>query len=399
MAAKVRLLELRNTYKWGGGPDKTILLSAEQHDRKRVEVVVAYVRDNKDQEFQIGEKARTKGLAFYEIEERSKVDLSVLQKLYKIIAQHNINLIHAHDYKSDLFAYLLRRKVRQLRPALVSTMHGWALDGFRGRVFWRLDVSLMRKFDHLIAVSHATKEQMVDAGIPTELISVVHNGIDTHTWSPCQTNVAMREALGLENAAPIIGYVGRVSAEKDLYSWLRAVALVATECPQARFVLVGEGRNDSLLAELRKIAAGLDIADKVQFLGYRDNLPAIYATFDIFFLSSLREGICNSLLEAMAMGIPVVATDVGGTKEVILHERTGFLVSSGNVEGMAKAILRLVSNTVLRKKLGLAGRKRIEDDFSFRSRLSRIETLYEEIIEQRMALRLERHLMSPENNR
>jgi glycosyltransferase involved in cell wall biosynthesis len=393
MADKIRLLELRNTYKWGGGPDKTILLSAEQHDRKRVEVVVAYVRDDKDKEFQIGEKARTKGLEFYEIEERSKIDLGVLQKLSKIVAQHDINLIHAHDYKSDLFAYLLRRKMRQLRPALISTMHGWALDGFRGRVLWRLDVSLMRTFDHLIAVSRATKKQMVDAGIPTELISVVHNGIDTHTWSPCQTNIAMREALGLESAVPIIGYVGRLSAEKDLYSWLRAVALVATEYPQAQFVIVGEGRNDRLLAELRKMAAGLDIADKVKFLGYRDNLPAIYAIFDIFFLSSLREGICNSLLEAMAMGIPVVATDVGGTKELVIDGQTGYMVPNGDFEAMAQSLLRLASNAGLRKELGIAGRKRIEDKFSFRCRLSRVETLYERIIEQRTAPRLERHLV------
>jgi len=395
--AKVRLLELRNTYKWGGGPDKTILLSAEQHDRDKVEVVVAYVRDASDQEFCIGQKAQAKGLTFYEIEETSKFDFSVVQTLSEIVMRHNINLIHSHDYKSDLFAYLLRRKVRQLRPALISTMHGWALDGFRGRVFWRLDVSLMRTFDHLIAVSRATKKQMVDAGIPTELISVVHNGIDTHTWSPCQTNVAMQEALGLENAVPIIGYVGRLSAEKDLYSWLRAVALVTTEYPQARFVIVGEGRNDSLLAELRKMAAGLDIADKVKFLGYRENLPAIYATFDIFFLSSLREGICNSLLEAMAVGIPVVATDVGGTKELVIDGQTGYMVPNGDFEAMAQSLLRLACDSSLRKKIGVAGRKRIENDFSFASRLSRIETLYERIVEQRMAPRLERHLMiSPE---
>ena len=95
--AEIRLLELRNTYKWGGGPDKTILLSAEQHNSDRVEVVVAYVRDAKDQEFRIGEKAQAKRLIFYEIEERNKLDLRVLQKLSEIIAQHDINLIHAHD--------------------------------------------------------------------------------------------------------------------------------------------------------------------------------------------------------------------------------------------------------------------------------------------------------------
>jgi len=386
--AEIRLLELRNTYKWGGGPDKTILLSAEQHNSDRVEVVVAYVRDAKDQEFRIGEKAQAKRLIFYEIEERNKLDLRVLQKLSEIIAQHDINLIHAHDYKSDLFAFLLRRRLRPLRPAIISTMHGWALEGLRGQLFWRLDVSLMRTFDHLIAVSHATKRQMVQAGIPASLITVVHNGIDTCAWSPREVNVSIREALGLEDAFPVVGYVGRLSVEKDLHSWLRAVSLVAAEYPRARFVIVGEGRDDSLRNELCEIAEGLGIANKVRFLGYRENLAAIYATFDLFFLSSRREGICNSLLEAMAMGIPVVATDVGGTKELILHDQTGYMVSNGNVEGMAKAILQLASNTALRKELGIAGRRRIEDDFSFRARLSRIEALYERIIERRKAERI-----------
>ena len=164
--AKVRLLELRNTYKWGGGPDKTILLSAEQHDREKVEVVVAYVRDSSDHEFRIAEKAQAKGLTFYEIEERGKLDLRVVQILSDIVVRHDINLIHAHDYKSDFFAYLLRWKLRHRWPAVISTMHGWALAGRRGRIFWRLDLSLMRRFDHLIAVSQATKEEMVVAGVP-----------------------------------------------------------------------------------------------------------------------------------------------------------------------------------------------------------------------------------------
>src|SRR6476620_1477531 len=109
----IRLLELRNTYKWGGGPDKTILLSAERHDRSRVEVVVAYVRDARDHEFTIGEKARAKGLTFYEIEERSKFDFRVLRTLKEIIVRHDINIIHSHDYKTDLFAYLLWSALRR----------------------------------------------------------------------------------------------------------------------------------------------------------------------------------------------------------------------------------------------------------------------------------------------
>ena len=177
--------ELRNTYKWGGGPDKTILLSAERHDRTRVSVVVAYVRDMQDQEFRIAEKARARGLTFYEIVERGKFDPSVLRAIRDIIVRHDINLIHAHDYKSDLFAYLVRRWLWRRRIALMSTAHAWVMLGLRGELYRRLDLFLMRRFDHLIAVSHATKDEMLAAGLPSASISVIHNAIDTETWSPC----------------------------------------------------------------------------------------------------------------------------------------------------------------------------------------------------------------------
>ena len=393
--AKVRLLELRNTYKWGGGPDKTILLSAEQHDRARVEVVVAYVRDASDDEFRIAEKAQAKRLTFYEIEERGKLDLRVVQTLAEIVLRHDINLIHAHDYKSDFFAYLLRWKLRQRSPAVISTMHGWALPGLRGRILWRLDLLLMRRFDHLIAVSHATKAEMVVAGVPSDLISVIHNGIDTATWSPRQVNLSMRHALGLSDAFPIIGYVGRISPEKDMENWLRAAALVTREYPSAQFVIVGEGRDDDLSNRLKNLADALGIASQVHFLGYREDLPSIYATFDLFFLSSRREGICNSLLEAMAIGIPIVTTDVGGTKELIGDGQTGYLLSEGDVDGMTRVLLALVRDESLRKSIGKAARKHIEDKFSFVSRLKRIEALYERIVDQPMDARQRRHLVLP----
>src|SRR5262245_59324652 len=131
----VRLLELRNTYKWGGGPDKTVLLSAARHDRARVSAVVAYVRGAPDAQFPIADRARALGLTFYDIIERGKCDLRVIPAIRAIIARHDINLIHAHDYKTDLFAYLVRL-VSPRRPlALLSTAHGWALLGARGELY------------------------------------------------------------------------------------------------------------------------------------------------------------------------------------------------------------------------------------------------------------------------
>jgi glycosyltransferase involved in cell wall biosynthesis len=380
---KTRLLELRNTYKWGGGPDKTILLSAERHDKTQVSVVVAYIRDVHDHEFVIADQARDRGLTFHEIEERGKFDPRVIRAIADLVVKYDINLIHAHDYKSDLFAYLVRWWLWRRRLAVISTAHAWVMIGPRGELYRRLDLLLMRRFDHLIAVSHATRDEMCSAGVPPDKISVIHNGIDTDVWSPVQAEPGLRQEFGLGDAFPVLGYVGRIMPEKDLETWLRAAALVAQQYPQARFVLVGEGRDGTTLQSLQKLAGTLGIEKQVIFPGYRTDLVGVYASFDIFVLTSLREGLPNSILEAMALGLPVVTTDVAGAKELVCDGQTGFVLPQRDVQGIAQAMCNLAGDATLRQRLGQAGRQRVEGEFSFTQRLQRIEALYAQIVAHR----------------
>ena len=378
----IRLLELRTTYKCGGGPDKTILLSAKQHNRSRLSVVLAYIRDIRDQEFKISEKARDLGVTYHEIQERGKFDPRVLRAIRELVQRYNINLIHAHDHKTDLFAYLLRCRLRHKRIALVTTAHGWTISGIKGSLYRRLDMLLMRRFDRLIAVSQATKALMVASGIPDHLISVVYNGIDTETWVSSHGQGNLREELGLKQAFPVVGYVGRLTAEKDLGTWLRAAAMLATWSPHARFILVGEGRDHAIEDQFRAMAKSLGISERVLFLGYRADLLRVYSTFDLFMQASLTEGLSNTLLEAMAMGLPVVTTAVGGSTELVLDGETGILRQPGDPSGLAKALHALAGDPALRRRMGEAARQRIERSFSFAERLKRIEDLYEQVVTQ-----------------
>jgi glycosyltransferase involved in cell wall biosynthesis len=238
----------------------------------------------------------------------------------------------------------------------------------------------MRRFDHLIAVSHATKDEMILAGVRSDLISVIHNGIDTDAWAPNRVSWSLRDELKLGQAFLVIGYVGRIMPEKDLVTWLRAAALVAKRFPLAQFVLVGEGKDDGTLGELRRLASELGIADRTHFPGYRSDLLPVYAAFDIFVLSSRREGLPNSILEAMALGLPVVTTDVAGAKELVVDGKTGYVLPQGDVQGIAHALIELVENEVLRRQMSKAGRERVEREFSFSTRLQRIEALYERVL-------------------
>jgi glycosyltransferase involved in cell wall biosynthesis len=209
------------------------------------------------------------------------------------------------------------------------------------------------------------------------MISVIHNAIETDIWSATQVSRNLREEWRLGRAFPIIGYVGRIMPEKDLDTWLRAAALVTEKFPHAAFVLIGEGRDGQTLQELRDLAASLGISNRVIFPGYQDNLPPFYHSFDIFFMSSRREGLPNSILEAMSMGLPVVTTDVAGTKELVINGETGFVLPQQDVYRLAEALNTLSGNQDMRWRMGQAGRRRVELEFSFTGRLRRIESLYE----------------------
>jgi glycosyltransferase involved in cell wall biosynthesis len=363
----------------GGGPDKTILLSAARHNPNRVSVVVAYVRDAQDPEFMIAEKAYALGLTFYQIEEHSKFDPRVLRAIRDIVIKHDINLIHAHDYKSDLFAYLVRYLLWRRHLGLIATAHGWTLLSTRGEIYRRLDLFLLRRFDHVLTVSHATKNGLISAGISPMSISVLHNGIDTEAWSPGRTHSIRPDNMQQRLHFPIVGYVGRITPEKDLHTWLHSAALVVKQFPDAYFVLVGDGKDERLLCDLQRLAKTLGIANHVAFPGYQESPKAFYSDFDLFLLTSVTEGLSNSLLEAMAMGLPTVVTRVGGNEELVVDGHTGYMLPPGDVQGIAQAIITLARNDQLRRNMGQAGRERIVHEFSFAQRLQRIESLYEQL--------------------
>jgi len=222
---------------------------------------------------------------------------------------------------------------------------------------------------------------MVEAGIPASKISVLHNGIvEADVWFSAQVTTTLREELHISQDVPVMGFVGRIMPEKDLETWLRAAALVAKQYPHAWFVLVGEGRDRSLLATLQELADSLGVARNVLFSGYRRNLLPVYGACDIFVLSSLREGLPNSILEAMALGVPVVTTDVAGAKELVVHGESGFVVPQQSSDQLANRVLQLLDDPEMRVRMKHASRQRIESEFSFSKRLEKIENLYTQIL-------------------
>lgn len=381
----IRVVELRSTYRDGGGPDKTILLSAAQHDRAVVDVRCIYLRSAHDTAFNIGKRAASLGIPFEEVLEHGPLDLRAVADLAQRIRAHHPHVLHAHDYKTDILGLLLRPFLPGV--VLLSTAHGWTLDNSRMNLYNQLDQRALPLYDHVIAVSEVTKGHLLRAGVRPERLSVLYNGIDTNTWKPgdrLQASRQLKARFGLPAEARVLGFIGRLSAEKDLPTAMAVAAAVLESDPSLMLLVVGEG---AMQDELPKLAAQHGILERVKAVGHQKIGPELYQGLDAYFMTSKTEGLPNTLLEAMACGIPSVATAVGGIPELVGSSQAVALAPSGDVSALSRALLQILADPARAQVQGEVARARILEAFSFQDRLERIESLYQQLAQRRTLMR------------
>ncbi|MFQ5750683.1 MAG: glycosyltransferase family 4 protein [bacterium] len=374
---QIRIMELRGTYKGGGGPDKTILLSAKNHDA-RFFVLATYLRNPRDQEFQIGQKAKELGINNYvEVMDRRMLDLPCLFRLSALLKEYQIQIIHVHDLKSTLLGLLL--KVLHPTVKIMHTAHGWIVNTRTDSLKQKLQIWLLRCYPFHIAVSEATKKIMVANGINPRKIKMLYNAIDTEYWQKNGSEPKVREEFGINKGSFIIGSVGRLSPEKDLPTFFQVARIILQSYPDTRFIIAGDGKEDEI-AFYRNLAREYEISESVILTGHRADLKNLYASFDLFLMTSLTEGLPNTVLEAMAMRVPVIATRVGGLPELIVDNESGFLCDPGDKDGIAERVVRLLSDETGRGEMAASARKQIVEKFSFDDRLKKIEEYYESLV-------------------
>ncbi len=210
---------------------------------------------------------------------------------------------------------------------------------------------------------------------------VIPSGIDTERFQPLDLDDA-KERLGLRGEDPVVGIVTRMRVRKGVEEFLHAMTIVRERLPGVQVVIVGEVELDD---DLRAIAVAGGLNDDLHLLGRRSDMPEVLSAFDLFVLSSHDEGMSNAILEAMAMEKPVVATDVGGTGEVVKEGVTGRLVAPKVVEPLAAAIEDVLSNPERMDRMGKAGRLNVVESFSSHSMVRQMESLYERLLEPRGA--------------
>jgi len=229
--------------------------------------------------------------------------------------------------------------------------------------------------DSIITVSVSIRRTLIEGGVNPSLVRVVYEGVDLD-WIDHQVT---SETLNLP-AGLVVGTVAHLSAEKGHETLLDAAAKVIVRVPEAQFVFVGEGE---LMPKLRGKIDQLGLQKHVTFLGFRRDSEAVLKNFCIFCLPSLSEGLSSAILVAMASGLPVIATQVGGIPELVVDGETGLLVSPREVDPLEDALCRLLESAELRQKMGEAGRRRVEERFALSRKLDQTELHYAELLAQK----------------
>lgn len=378
----IRVMELRSTYRWGGGPDKTILNSAALHDPSKIETLIVYLRSDWDNEFILAERGRAMGLNVIEIVEKGAIDCASLRKVIELTKRHKIDIIHSRDYKANVIALLIR-KLFNRSITIITTAHGWVGKGYKLALYYNMDKILSSFFDRNLVLFEDQVKQFIRKPNPKTSI-VVHNGIDHRDWDPTKlARGSFRSEISISGNTTLIGFVGRIMPEKDILSLISVADEVVNKRKRdAFFVCVGESNSSKYERVLVERIKKTKLEGKFKLLGVRFDLKQIYCDLDIFIMTSLQEGFPNSLLEAMAMKVPSIVSGVDGIPEILKNRVHGIIIKPGDIKGFADAIEELIDNRDLCKSLVTHSRKKVENELSFEYRLNKMERIYCDLFEE-----------------
>lgn len=375
----IRVLELRSVRGTGGGPEKTILRGAARTDPRRFAVTVCYIRDRRDDVFALDKLALSLGVDYVEIFERHSFDWTIWPALRQLVRERHVDIVHAHEYKTDLLALLLARADGVVA---LSTAHGWTGHSRRERLlYYPADRWILRRFAHVVAVSEHIRGRLIAAGTPAHRVSTVLNGIDPDRFRrQAGRRAAARRSFDLPGSAVVLGSVGRLEPQKRFDLLIDAFADLRAKRPELSLIIAGDG---SLHGALAGQIARLGLAGACTLAGHRSDVVDVLHAFDLFVQSSDYEGTPNAVLEAMAVETPVVATSAGGTSQLIEDLVHGLLVPPGSAARLAAAIARALDDKDLTARRAAAARLRVEEELSFDARMRAVERIYEELMQAR----------------
>lgn len=349
------ICQLLHSMRMGGAEVLAARLARQLRDRYRFLFVCL------DEIGTLGVQLQSEGFSVRVLGRRPGIDWRCVLRLARILRDEQVDVIHSHQYTPFFYGIAARLLCR--RPRVLFTEHGRHFPDFRRWKRVLANRTLLEKRDSVVGVGNVVRQALIaNEGFRADRVQVIYNGIDL---VPYEDRPADREQsrteMGVAQGDLVILQVARFDYLKDHATALRTMKLVAAASPLSRLVLVGDGPE---MVRASQLVRDLKLDGRVTFLGLRNDVPRLWRAADVCLLTSISEGIPLTLIEAMAAGVPVVATDVGGVSEVVEHGLTGLLAPRGNEQALASAVLQLAGDPDLRSRLGRSGMLRARDLFS-----------------------------------
>ncbi len=358
----------------GGGPEKTILRSPKFADASRYNVTAAYLYPQGDPGMcVIREHAKQLNCPLYEIAEAHALDLHAVDAMAELCRDLKVDIWHSHDYKTNVLGRLIKRKYPM---KLVTTAHGFTRETWRTKLYYHIDNLAMLSYDQVIAVSPPLVEHCANHGVNPDRLTYIPNAIDTGEYRRTQTPALAKAEMGLPADSFAIGVIGRLSVEKGVDRAIRMMADLVRTNPKAELHLIGDGPQRQ---ELEQLAAQLGVANSIRWWGWQTDARPIYEMLDMLLLPSRTEGLPNVVLEAMAMRVPVAATDVGGVNDLLDHGACGIILND-NEHDWTNAIAPLLTSPAACDNFAEQAHQRVCESFSFSRRMEKIMGVYDKVM-------------------
>lgn len=314
-------------------------------------------------------------------------DLRALRRLVQIMRRERFTIVHTHNPKPGLLGQLAARMAGV--PIVVNTLHGFYFHAGM-TPFWRKFYIFTEKVaarcsDVILSQNAEDIATATQAGICTaDAIRYLGNGIDITRFNrarlTAQTLGQLRHALGLQQERPVVGFVGRLVAEKGILELMEAARQVLAVKPTVQFLIIGPIDHEKPDALTPAIAVDYGVADAFTFTGLRHDMPELYALMDLFVLPSHREGFPRAPMEASAMCVPAIVTDIRGCREAVEYGRNGLLTPLGDVAALREGILTLLENPAQSAQMGAAGREMAETRFDEQFVFAKVKDVYRELL-------------------
>jgi glycosyltransferase involved in cell wall biosynthesis len=361
-----------------GGAQTQLLQLLQRIDKTKFQVAICPIWPLLDLE----PSFKAAGIEIVRVHKNFPLDLSEAWRLGIAIKKFEADIVHTWLFTGSLWGRLGAWLAKA--PIIITSERSFVTENYYSPVLGLINKAFATYTDVITANSTFGTEFLIKKGYPPDKMQTIFNGVDTDTFSPVVANnfrMDARKKLDLPASSVAIGMVGRLVTPKNQAVLIEAMyKLFTCGYDDVHLILVGDGPDRE---KLEKATQDLGIEARVHFTGMRRNIPEILSGMDIFALSSRWEGMPNVILEAMAMGLPVVTTDVAGTSDLVQNDINGFLVPVDDVEKTAECLKKLIDSPTLRIWMGKNARSRCEKEYSLDSMVCRTTKLYEDLIKSK----------------